>query len=1005
MGPTRTAPADSPLTIGWLLWGGAGLLMVFWLGPLMERLGVPWLLRYWAALPLLGVLSWPYLTLVRDRRTDDFAYLASHGPVLMAVFCTITVTVVAVLLGLDGIRPPFGGIVPWAATAALATCAFTYRYQSRTRGTALWRVLRTDDPTAADTLIEVCSTLLDGEPELHPAARETIELSLAGALITAAHRPGGGHRLPQAIVVLDRLGTPERADFAFLSRCLRVAAMRLKAERAGDDVGYERAVDDLLEMAARVSHLLPMAWGVAWAAIAERLTMRADRAATADEAARLREEAIPVLERAVEMTPRRGPHRHRHVAVLAGLRADQRGDEHLDEAIRTCRWAARRLWFYRRTMHDERAEVGLVLAALRERRALAAAPGGMFGFLATLWPGVLGSSVGRMLATRTSYDLIAATWRCTVLGRGNFRAGEARARLPRLRDHAGRALALPMPDALDRMTGSMFRRVVAQQAALSPRDAADEAVSWADWAAARHDDGQAADAWWAWVTAVGDDLRGRVVHDKERRLRQDDGLSARAADALARAGRHREAAIALDVGRAVLLTERLHRDRDGLADRLADAGHGELAGRWTAALDELARRDREAFAVGHRPLFFGWEFGSAEYRARMHHDELLAEIAALPGFEDVDGAVDFGVLRAAAEDGPLVYLAASPERGFALVVGDADEPVHVPLPGLSRAAAAASAARLRELSTPRELDRELSALLPVLWTHVLAPVAAVLPPTGVVTLVPAGPLAELPLHAAGAAPGADGVWRDRTSLVFRYAPNARVLLRARRTAQEEHRGDADLLTVSVPAAAGQPPLRCATIESREVAAGFGPRARRPDPATVAQVLEALDGCAVWHFACHGVHLAHAPLESRLELADGPLTVREVFARPRGRAELAVLSACRTATIDRSRADELVGFPSALLQAGVGGVVATSAEVDDQAAMLLVLSFFERYRRGETPARALAGAQAWLRGATNAELQDAFPDVHQPPDLDDERWPAARPFRGPSTWPLFSYTGA
>ena len=57
---------------------------------------------------------------------------------------------------------------------------------------------------------------------------------------------------------------------------------------------------------------------------------------------------------------------------------------------------------------------------------------------------------------------------------------------------------------------------------------------------------------------------------------------------------------------------------------------------------------------------------------------------------------------------------------------------------------------------------------------------------------------------------------------------------------------------------------------------------------------------------------------------------------------------------------------------------------------------------------LAGAQAWLRAATNADLHAAFPDVRPLPRGDwvtPGDWLAQRPFAAPATWVLFTYTGA
>ena len=145
------------------------------------------------------------------------------------------------------------------------------------------------------------------------------------------------------------------------------------------------------------------------------------------------------------------------------------------------------------------------------------------------------------------------------------------------------------------------------------------------------------------------------------------------------------------------------------------------------------------------------------------------------------------------------------------------------------------------------------------------------------------------------------------------------------------------------------------------------RTERPSPPSRAAVLRAMDTCGIWHFACHGVHRRTDPLESSLVLSDGRLTLRAIFARPAGPRRLAVLSACRTAAPDSGLLDEVVSFPSALLQSGVAGVVCAQSDIVDRAAMLLVLRFFAELEQDDAPPRALARAQAWLRTATNGQI--------------------------------------
>jgi CHAT domain-containing protein len=207
---------------------------------------------------------------------------------------------------------------------------------------------------------------------------------------------------------------------------------------------------------------------------------------------------------------------------------------------------------------------------------------------------------------------------------------------------------------------------------------------------------------------------------------------------------------------------------------------------------------------------------------------------------------------------------------------------------------------------------------------------------------------------------------------------------------------------------GETELKHAEVESCHVARLFGGAlSERPEPATVDAVESQLDTCPVWHFACHGVHEPARPLDSRLLLADGGLDLRAILSRSGGEGRLAVLSACQTANVDGMRPDEVIGFPSALLQAGLAGVISCEGEVDDAGAMLIVLRFFEIFVRAPDvhPARALATAQEWVRTSTNADFEAAFPRTYPKPEDASPRWASARPFAAPATWVRFDYTGA
>jgi len=145
-------------------------------------------------------------------------------------------------------------------------------------------------------------------------------------------------------------------------------------------------------------------------------------------------------------------------------------------------------------------------------------------------------------------------------------------------------------------------------------------------------------------------------------------------------------------------------------------------------------------------------------------------------------------------------------------------------------------------------------------------------------------------------------------------------------------------------------------------------------ATPEAVLAALKAKTHWHFASHGTFVWQDPRQSALimhgmeRLSVGRLLETEGLDRPR----LVVLSACETGLYDvTSNPDEFIGLPVAFSALGAAGVVGTLWPVSDAATALLIAKFYELHIGDRlSPPTALHRAQAWLRTATNRDL-DAY----------------------------------
>jgi CHAT domain-containing protein len=368
--------------------------------------------------------------------------------------------------------------------------------------------------------------------------------------------------------------------------------------------------------------------------------------------------------------------------------------------------------------------------------------------------------------------------------------------------------------------------------------------------------------------------------------------------------------------------------------------------------------------------------------ARRELDEVIDEIRKIPGYESFLAAPTFEDVARAATQQPLVYIAAAELGGLALVVRG-DDVVHIPLPRLT-----SDVVHERVFAYQRSYDRSrtdqeagmrawktaLDDTTTWLWDEVMEPVLHELLPAPAAVLVVGGLLGLLPLHAAWT-PDDAAVTRRRhalDALTLTYTPNARSLTAARELAS---RSVDTMLAVVGPS---PDPLPGILAQARAAASSFPGAAKIVEgpEATPSRVSGALGAADVVHFACHGEADLGTPLDSALELfadsksqpdddADGRLRLRDLLALPRLDLRLAVLSACETSVPGTELPDEVVALPTGLLQAGVGGVVASLWRVPEPPTTRLMIEFYRRWRWEQVPpATALREAQQWLRDTTN-----------------------------------------
>jgi CHAT domain-containing protein len=188
-------------------------------------------------------------------------------------------------------------------------------------------------------------------------------------------------------------------------------------------------------------------------------------------------------------------------------------------------------------------------------------------------------------------------------------------------------------------------------------------------------------------------------------------------------------------------------------------------------------------------------------------------------------------------------------------------------------------------------------------------------------------MAFLPIHAAGLY-GKHDAFGSKLSdfVVSSYTASLTSLIEGFRPLSKSQKA-LQILTVSQPSADGQcylPGTQQEVTYIQELANGKLPILRLDkNTATVDSVQQGMRECRWVHFACHGMQDALNPTKSALLLAgNSQLTLSNIIQLALPHADLAFLSACQTATGDRSLQDESVHLAAGMLLAGYRGVIAT-----------------------------------------------------------------------------------
>lgn len=509
----------------------------------------------------------------------------------------------------------------------------------------------------------------------------------------------------------------------------------------------------------------------------------------------------------------------------------------------------------------------------------------------------------------------------------------------------------------------------------------------------------------------GQVLRG----SKERVLEQRVDFPSVATEAYTRCDDPLSAAVALEESRGVLAFEAI--TGHDIARQLADVGCPELGKRYSAAIRAVSAAESAIGLTGEgrTVALTPWDLQEPEKliasatRARETLESVLRAVYETPVGErvrsvladDKDG-VKNAILRAAHRH-PVIYLSAAETRGVAIVVSGASANTIV-LPDLTREVGRKMSEDLWTAYAERKKSR-------LRWGEMLTDVlghmgriamieimrCAALPEGEVVYLIATGTISTLPWHAALIDEA------SRSCVLDRFAVSYIASARSLPPSEEEHECTSALLVdggASVDAG----------LEWEAIGSCFSRRTRISDvDANHKSVLEAMRGNDILHFACHGMGSPTYPLMSSLQVSDGEITLADVLKVGNLDSRLAVLGSCESGVVGSKIPDEMIGFPSALLEAGIKGSVSTLWSVDDRTTSLILNRFYRNWRIGGLePSVALRDSIIWFRDSSNREKFEALSSfapahlaVHTP---ERDFWADAVAYRDPIYWAGIGFFG-
>jgi CHAT domain-containing protein len=261
--------------------------------------------------------------------------------------------------------------------------------------------------------------------------------------------------------------------------------------------------------------------------------------------------------------------------------------------------------------------------------------------------------------------------------------------------------------------------------------------------------------------------------------------------------------------------------------------------------------------------------------------------------------------------------------------------------------------------TGKHSSEVIRRLLTKLYNILVKPVANLLPsPSGLLTIVPYGPLHKLPFHALY-----DGSRFLVENFMVNYLPASSLLMHFDAGESElHHRSFASYAVGKKPLVFGYTDkghLQRVKDEAQTIASLLDGTCFLEGEATIARLIEQAPGSPIIHLATHGKSRLDVPNFSYVRLADGQFNAIDAFNLDLRECELVTLSGCETGLALSGGGDEQLGLGRAFLAAGTSSLVISLWPVEDSATNKLMKHFYENLLKGESKVQALRAAQCLL----------------------------------------------